>query len=111
MFFSRKSSAGRIIDSIQKLVPQVPPAPSSSRYALYAVKRDMSRVNLLPYITPVRELSDMLGPDDFLVLETNADGLDPAWTAALQSVGNPRFALLFSNSTKTQKGSSKCVVA
>lgn len=91
MYFSVKNSAGKLVDVIQKFVPKLPSPPAGTRYSLYAVKSDLARVNLLPYITPLRDLGDILNSGDMIVLQVGDSGLDRKWLSALQSLSAPRF--------------------
>lgn len=114
MYFSTKNSPGKIVDILFKLVPGLPAPSNGQRYSVYAVKPDLSRVNLLPYITPLRELSSVVQPGDLLVLQVGDTGLDPSWFAALQPASPSRLTpFAFSRKVpkaKVRKG-AKCLVA
>lgn len=111
MFFSQKSSAGRIIDYLRKEISQIPHPKENERYYLYAVKKNGGGVNLLPYITPLKDLPrDLLQPGDFVVMENGDGGLDQQWLASLSS--GP-VAPTFGSSRRNfrTKSTEKCVVS
>lgn len=84
MVFSERFSAGKVIDDIARLVPALPKPATGTRYHLYAVRAGGGGVNLLPHITPLRDLpAGTLTPADALVLEASDAGLPPEWHAAL----------------------------
>lgn len=110
MYFSARNSAGKIMDGLVKDVQGLSPARGSERYCLYAVKRGGGGVNLLPHITPLHNLgAGVVQAGDMLVMEVGADGLDPAWLAALQKLSSTS-RLPSRRSVKVGK-SSKCIVA
>lgn len=98
MFFSKKNSAGKIIDGLRKSIPQIPSPDDGERYFLYAVKNGGYGVNQLPYITPLKDLGAILQTGDMLVLESGDQGLDPTWTAALRKLAPPTHLLQRSGS-------------
>lgn len=125
---NHRHSAGRILDTLHSLLPTFPSAPEGgARYQLYCVRSDLSSVNLMPYITPLRELPPVaqLREGDFAVVVVGEGGLDPSWMAALQEVagGGRRWAVGLGGigggapmgrklpKVKGRKGSSKCLVA
>lgn len=91
MHFSNKNSAGKIIDVIKKFVPQLPSPPDGTRYSLYAVKHDLTRVNLLPYITPLCNLGDIIQTGDSLAIQVGDAGLDPSVLESIQPKQAPQF--------------------
>lgn len=91
MHFSDKNSAGKIIDVIRKFVPQLPSPPDGTRYSLYALKHDLTRVNLLPYITPLRELGGIIQAGDSLVIQIGDAGIDPSVLETFQPKQAPQF--------------------
>lgn len=114
MYFNSKSSSGNIIDSLHRLCPTLPPPPDGQRYSLYAVKPNLARVNLLPYITPLRELSGIVQSGDSVILQVGDAGLNPAWLAALQpSSSRPSPFSSFSKRIPKHKSRSgtKCLVS
>lgn len=98
MRFSSRTSPGRIVDMVRKQEPSIPSPPAGRRYSVYAVRRDLSRVNLLPYVTPLRDLAHTVRDGDLLVLHVGDTGLDQLYLDALRVAitGPSRF---FSAST------------
>lgn len=83
MYFSQRLSAGRVIEEMERRVDGLRSA-SEGRYCLYAVKSGGGGVNLLPHITPLRDLGrGVLQSGDAVVLEIGEDGLHPDWIALL----------------------------
>lgn len=113
MYFSTKNSPGKIVDTLFKLIPGLPAPSNGQRYSLYAVKPDLARVNLLPYITPLQELSSFVQPGDLLVVQVGDAGLDPSWFVALQPAAPSHVPSFMSRKVpkpKFRKG-NKCLVA
>lgn len=80
MFFNRRNSAGKIIDDLKKTIKELEAPKESGRYYLYAVKSGGNGVNLLPHITPLKDLPPgVLSDGDALVLEEGDGGLDQTW--------------------------------
>lgn len=85
VYFSRRHSAGRVVDILTRDVKAIPAPAEGIRYGLYAVKRGVSGVNLLPYITPLKDLPpDVLQNGDVVVMEEGEAGLDEVWLTALR---------------------------
>lgn len=81
MFFSRRYSAGKVLDEITKRVSQL---PSGKRYYLYAVKAGGKGCNLLPNITPLRDLpAGTIDNGDSMVVASSNQGLPDEWIAAV----------------------------
>lgn len=90
MTFTTRNSAGRIIDMIHKHVAELPKLQQKQqRYSLYAIRSDMSRVNLLPYVTPLRDLGDIILDGDSLILQLGSEGID---RSVLDTVGKSIIA-------------------
>lgn len=81
MFFSRRYSAGKVVDEIAKRVSQL---PSGTRYYLYAVKAGGKGCNLLPTITPLRDLpAGTIENGDAMVVASTNEGLPDEWISAV----------------------------
>ena len=79
MFFSRRWSAGKILDDIAKRVS----LPLKRRW-LYSVKPNARGVNQLPNITPLRDLPPgTVENGDALVVTENDAGLPDEWVRAV----------------------------
>lgn len=121
MFFSKRLSAGRILDGLLKDVNGLEIPANSVRLSLYVVKRGGLGVNLLPHITPLRNLpSGTVQDGDFLVVEQGDQGLDEEWIATVKSVAGGRSAgipgmrgkgSMARKRTKGNSGGEQCVVA
>lgn len=122
MFFNHKNSAGKIIDDLKRSIKQLDGPRQGGRYCLYVVKRNGSGVNLLPHITPLKDLPvETLADGDILVLEESDGGLDHAWLDVLRSLATTSNSLPSPRSSlstkirlgkKTSKGKSdKCAVS
>lgn len=106
--FNHRHSAGKLIDQILQSVTALVKPPAGSRYHLYAVKRNFCGVNLLPHITPLRDLPhDVLQSGDILVLEHDDKGLSPEWYSALSGGSSSSSRMTFMHS----KGSKKCILS
>lgn len=80
MYFNRRNSAGRIIDDLRKSIRELEAPKAGGRFCLYAVKGSGGGVNLLPHITPLKDLPPgVLSDGDALVLEEGDGGLDQTW--------------------------------
>lgn len=109
MYFSDRSSPGNIVDVVHRLVPQFERlAQGEGRYCVYGVKHDGSGVNLLPYITPVRELH-VLQRGDFLVLSKSEQGLEEDCMPGF--VGGGGTVTATGGGRKFKAAADKCTVA
>lgn len=115
VWLSVKHSPGKVVDSLHKLVPELTAAPSGQRYAVFAVRRDLSGVNLLPYVTPLRELKHVVSPGDMLVLQVGDESLDGGWLAALSAQRSSKLASPFGRMSVRGsgglRGASRCAVS
>lgn len=93
MFFSNRNSAGKIIEGLLRDVKALKAPTGGDRLCLYAVKRGGGGVNLLPHITPLRDLPvGILANGDVLVVEEGNGGLDQAWYNVLANLSGSRTA-------------------
>lgn len=76
MFFSWRHSAGKVVDDIMAEVDGLKRPKAPNRFYLYAVRADGKGVNLLPTITPLRDLpAGTIDAGDSLVLHDSPNGL------------------------------------
>lgn len=80
MFFSLRHSAGRVLDDIVSRTDNLSHPNPPLRFHLYAVRAAARGVNLLPTITPLRDLpKGTLSNGDVLVVHDSPDGLPDAF--------------------------------
>ncbi|PXF43370.1 AN1-type zinc finger protein 2A [Gracilariopsis chorda] len=104
MVFSKRNTPGRIIDELKRQVKDLP-QPQGDRYYLYGYKAGGNGVNLLPYITPIKDMPHLVQSGDCLILENGDSGLDQAWITALQKLGKGQRA------SKSSRSADNCAVA
>ncbi|KAI0561433.1 Zinc finger domain containing protein [Gracilaria domingensis] len=103
MVFNKRNTPGRIIDDLKRRVRELP-QPQGDRYYLYAYKSGGNGVNLLPYMTPIKDMSHLVQNGDCLILENGDSGLDPTWISTLQKLSKAQR-------TKSSRSSDTCAIA
>lgn len=104
MVFSKRNTPGRIIDELKRRVKDLP-TPQGDRYYLYSYKKGGNGVNLLPYITPMKDMPHLVQSGDCLILENGNSGLDQTWISTLAKLEKGQ------RSSKSSRSSDNCAVA
>jgi AN1-type zinc finger protein 2 len=81
-FVNERHSAGKVLDELK--LPEL--KEPGTRYAMHAVKPGFKGVNLLPLITPLRDVpKEILRDGDIVVVEIGEAALGQNWESALNS--------------------------